>query len=402
MKKAKILITILLLTIFISPINVSASGYELVFEATIYNWARDGQSTTIHQNPYNMPWIEYDNGVGYHIKRSNQEPINVKALVTRSTGQTVAFEREGSTSLTYGLQPGSSDFGTDITVAFYFANYTPSSSIPPPDDSGSSTIDYSTSLTTIINRLNTLISRSETTNTRLNTLNNSITSMNNSINSRLDTTNSRLNTVNNSINSMRTDINSRLDTTNSHLNNIRNNLNTNKSAERNQPPDWSNNLSNNVPDQPSQSFTDTNTYFEESTVNEVSADMPEVPEVKQWDGVDEPENMQQENELSKDNELSTDTELSIDIELSTDDFIQDNQLSIDNELSKDNFIQDNQLSTDTQLSKDNFNQDNELSKDNYDLTEQYDQTNQFEQSEFYNQETDDYNLRWRSTNGKFH
>lgn len=245
-----------------------------------------------------------------------------------------------------------------------------------------------------------------------------------SVISRLDSVNSNLTKMNDDINANFNNALSKMDLTNNHLSEIKDNLKTDKQPVKKQAPDYSKELENHRPDQNENAFNDNNTYFSEGSHKEVNDLMPSPnQEPKQWEGVQKPVEQIKDSELIKDTEKNRDEEL-----VSDQEFLKDNELTKDqfenseiyeksDELIRDEFIKDNELSideftADSELTKDQFNldkelikdvmrSDDELTKDEFDQTENYDNTNYFQQSEIYETDSENYNLRWKSIDGVY-
>lgn len=254
---------------------------------------------------------------------------------------------------------------------------------------------------------------------------------NNSNSKKIDRLISELSDLKNTFDTNLNKVLEKMNTSNDYLSQIRDNtknisdnLNTSKQPSKNQAPDYSKELENNRPNQNEDSFIDNNTYFSEGSHKQVNDLMPDPnQEPKQWEGVQKPVEQIKDSELIKDSEKNRDQELISDQEflkdneltqdqfenseiyeksdeLIRDEFIKDNELSID-EFTADSELKQDQFVSDKELIKDVMRSDDELTKDEFDQTENYDNTNYFQQSEIYESDSENYNLRWKSINGEF-
>lgn len=135
------------------------------------------------------------------------------------------------------------------------------------------------------------------------------------------------------------------------------------------------------------SFQDDTVYFkDEGDTAEEPGPLPQGPDIKKWDGVDEKIDQVAEdvgsldNVLSKDTEKSKEDEKAVDMELDSDVELIKETMKQDDMLTKDSF------SKDSEMVKDESSQDDVLTKDSFQSTEQYESTNQQTKNNIYQQD----------------
>lgn len=115
-------------------------------------------------------------------------------------------------------------------------------------------------------------------------------------------------------------------------------------------------------------FEDDTIYFKDEGDADPVGKMPDVPDVKDWDG------FKKEADGTKDSELTKDQEQKQDLELK-----KDNEKGKDKEMNLDSFEKE------SELQKDDFTKDEELKKDSYNQTDKFDQNKELEKTHVYEQ-----------------
>lgn len=371
----KILITFFILLITFTSLSFPSfqikaeSNYTKFLDVTITNYGNSNFNYTVNYNPLSLNIFKEDNALKY--KAVGVDTIYLESFVDNKRVDSGTLTGADGRTVKFTIAP--EHVGKTVR---YVAYTTDSVDIDSPDDEqptdnpSDSKKDYTSILNMILNVLDSNYSRLGSVNNSITIINNNITNATTIINNSLTTISNKLDTVNNSINSIKSE------------------LQTTKKIERNQPPNYKDILDNNKTSVPNNKFTDDNIYFDEPDIIENESTMPDLPDVKKWENVDEP------TEMSKDEPIESDTELI------SDEFNQDNEL-IKDEFTQDNFSEDSELSKDNEFNKQEFELDNEFTQDDYNNTNVFEQTNKFEKTPDLERTETNANLRWKSVNGVF-
>lgn len=397
----------LLLSFFkvVQPLQVQAAPDEepepvLIYDVTVPNYYTSNVSFTVNKNLLGIQPEKYRNAHAFEIPFNNS--FDVHATID---GQVRIDSFSNSKGRRLWTKPSKHDVGKTHRIQIYVYGSV-------DDINNSSNSDYYlTDVEKTMNSINSLGYRINALNTSIQAIssdlyelsiqisnittaiNNQTTQLTTVINNQTTKiTNAITNqttSINNTINSMKTELSSKLTNIDNSIKSIHSELQTNQTVESNRLPDIDDILDETTAEVPQNGFIDDTIYFEDAENVIVDGNMPDLPSIEKWDGVENEKEQEQDNELTKESELVTDEEIKKEQELKKEDFkIED------------------------QLEQDNFSKDNELTQDSFEIqdfskTENYDQDNQFNQNTFFEKQPDleqtekNHKARWQSINGQF-